>query len=127
VTEFHEFFGVGQEDRLACRSSAVSRRPRGRFSSVCRAEDFSVSTVTRVAGFQRVRVGGRPYEAVHLASRSRIRGANTGTASRDEWRRRSDDLLLRRSERSEADSGRAGGTHYRERYTIELLSTRPRR
>ena len=127
VSEFHEFFGVGQEDRLACHSSPVSPRPGGRFSSVCRAKDFSVSTVTRVAGFQRVGVGGRPYEAVHLASRSRVRGANTGTASRDEWRRRSDYLLLRRTEHSEADSGRGGGTHYSERYTIELLSTRPQR
>jgi hypothetical protein len=127
VTEFHRFFGVGQRDDLRCRSSPASRRPGRRFSSVCRAAGFSVSTTTRVAGFERVRVGGRPYDAIHLASRSRISGANTGATQRDEWRRRSDNLLLRRTERSEADSGRAGGTHYSERYAIELLSTRPRR
>jgi len=127
VTEFHEFFGVAQKDVFHCQSTPVSRRPGGRFSSVCRSKDSSVSTNSRVVGFERVRVGGRPYDAIHVASRSKLGGANPGTARRDEWRRRSDNLLLRRSERSEADSGRGGGTHYSEHYTIELLSTKPRR
>jgi len=127
VTEFHEFFGTGQKDAFHCRSTPVPRTPGGRFSSTCRSDDSSISTESRVVGVEPIRVGGKTFEATHVESRSRFGGRNSGTARRDEWRRRSDGLLLRRRVESEADTNRAGGTHYSERYTIRLLSTRPQR
>jgi hypothetical protein len=127
VTEFHEFFGVEQEDSFHCHGGAVPREPGERVPSYCESEDSSISTVNRLVGFEPVRVGGTSFETAHIESRSQLDGANRGRATRDEWRRRSDGLLLRLSVASETDSSRAGGTHYSERYKIELRSTKPRR
>jgi len=127
VTEFHQFFGVGEEDSFRCHSGVLAQRRGARVSSDCESDDSSISTTGRLVGFESLAVGGTTFETAHVESRSELGGANRGTARRDEWRRRSDGLLVRRSVASEADSDRAGGTHYSERYTIRLLSTRPRR
>jgi hypothetical protein len=126
VAEFHEFFGIGQEDTFDCRGTAPTR-PGSRVASSCRSDDSSISTESRVAGNVEVDVGGVTFKTMQVVSRSVFGGENSGTAERREWRRRSDGLLLRRTVRAEADSGAAGGTHYSERYSIRLLSTRPRR
>ncbi len=127
VTEFHEFFGTGQEDSLRCRSTPVSGRPGARFSSFCESEDFSIANRSRVVGVERVSVGGETFDATHVETQSVFGGENSGTSRREEWRRRSDGLLLRRSVASEADTNAGGGSHYSERYTLQLLSTKPQR
>lgn len=127
VTEFHEFFGTGQEDVFHCRSDAVSARPGAHFTSYCSSDDSSIDNTSRVIGIEEVAIGNESFVTTHVQTRSVFGGANSGTAQRDEWRRRSDGLLLRRSVKSEADTSQAGGTHYSERYTIRLLSTTPRR
>jgi hypothetical protein len=131
VVEFHEFFGSGQKDTFRCRGPAGSRpadlEPGERFSSSCKSEDSSIANDSRIVGVERVSVGGEAFEAIHIESRSVFEGASSGTATRDEWRRRSDGLLLRRTVESEADTSDAGGSHYSERYAIRLLSTTPRR
>ncbi len=127
VIEFHEFFGSGQEDSFHCRSDATSAKVGARFASSCASEDSSISTVSHVLDSAQVYVGGVPYDTTQIESRSVFGGADSGSAVRQEWRRRSDGLLLRRTVRSEADTDVAGGTHYSERYTIRLLSTTPKR
>lgn len=131
VIEFHEFFGTGQEDSYRCHgiSASGTSTPRAgaRFSSVCKSDDSSISTASRVVGFEKVKVGGETFYATRIESRSTLGGATSGSARREEWRRRSDGLLLRRSAESEANTSNGGGSHYSERYTIRLLSTVPRR
>ncbi len=127
VTEFHEFFGVGQEDAFHCQGVTTTLRPGTRAASSCESDDSSISTDSRVIGTADVHVGGAAFETTQIVSRSVFGGENSGAAERREWRRRSDGLLLRRTVRSEADSGAAGGSHYSERYSIRLLSTKPRR
>jgi hypothetical protein len=131
VTEFHEFFGTGQEDSFRCSDVSASvtppLQPGERFSSVCRSEDSSISTSSRVVAVERVAVGGEAFDATRIESRSVLSGGTSGTARREEWRRRSDGLLLRRSAASEADTSAGGGSHYSERYTLQLLSAQPRR
>jgi hypothetical protein len=130
-TEFHEFFGYGQKDSFRCRGISMSGPPvervGARFSSSCESEDSSVINASRVVGFETVTVAGEPFPAIHTESRSQLEGASTGTAHREDWRRRSDGLLLRRKVSSSADTSLGGGTHYSEQYTIELLDTQPRR
>ena len=126
VTEFHEFFGVGQKDVFHCSGGRPSAQAGTRVESSCESDDSSISTTTRVLAATTVYVGGVAYRATPVVSHSVFGGANSGTAERREWRRRSDGLLLRRSVRSEADSSQAGGTHYSERYAIRLLSTTPK-
>jgi hypothetical protein len=127
VTEFHEFFGVGQKDSFHCHSDATSARIGSRFSSFCESDDSSISTTSHVVGTAKVYVGGVPYDATQVTSSSVLGGADSGSAQRREWRRRSDGLLLRRTVRSEADTSTAGGSHYTEHYAIKLLSTAPKR
>lgn len=128
-TEFHEFFGFEQEDSFRCRGISMPRPPLKRgdtFSSSCRSEDSTAANASRVVGFETITVAGEPLQAVHIESRSELEGEVTGTARREEWRG-SDGLLLRRSASAATDTGLGGGTHYTERYTIELLDTQPRR
>lgn len=130
VTEFHEFFGFEQEDSFRCQGIAIPRPPLKRgvtFSSSCRSGDSSVTNASRVIGFETVAIAGEPFQAIQIESRSELEGEVTGTARREEWRRRSDGLLLRRSASTTTDTGLGSGTHYTENYTIELLDTQPRR
>ncbi len=132
VTEFHEFFGTGQEDSLHCHGTSASGeastpRAGARFSTVCESDRSSASTVSHVVGVEKVPVGDATFDATRIESRTTLGGETSGSARREEWRRRSDGLLLRRSSESEADTSAGGGSHYSERYTLELLSTRPRR
>jgi hypothetical protein len=130
-TEFHEFFGIEQEDSFRCRGFSMSGPPvervGARFSSSCESDDSSVLSESRVVAFEAITVSGKVFPAIHTESRSRLEGASTGTARRQDWRRRFDGLLLKRVVSSEADTSLGGGTHYRERYAIELLDPRPRR
>lgn len=127
VTEFHEFFGVGQEDSFRCHSGPVPQRAGVPFTSSCESDDSTIHSTVRVLGSEPVSVGDQTYDAFQIESQSVLGGHTSGTAKRNEWRRRSDGLLLRRSTSSEANTSDAGGSHYEERYTIELLSTKPQR
>jgi hypothetical protein len=131
ATEFHEFFGIEREDVFRCRGFSTSGspvvRPGARFSSSCDSEDSSVFNAARVVGFETVSVAGKAFPAVHVESRSRLRGESTGFARREDWRRRSDGLLLRRTASSTAETDLGGGTDYSERYAIELLDLEPSR
>lgn len=129
ATEFHEFFGVEQEDSFRCRGVAMPRPlvVRAGFSSNCKSEGSSVSNASRVIGFETLTVANEPFQAIHIESHSKLEGEATGSARREEWRRRSDGLLLRRSVSSTADTNLGGGTHYAEQYTLELLDAQPRR
>ena len=72
-------------------------------------------------------VGDETFDALRIVTRNVVEGDPSGTAKREEWRRRSDGLLLRRSAESDVDTSAGGGSHYTERYTIRLLSATPRR
>lgn len=131
LTEYHEFFGFGQEESLRCHGNAPagpqSLQPGAHFSNFCKAGDSSISSSSRIVGVDRVSVGKETFDAVHAKTRNTIAGDSSGTARREEWRRRSDGLVLRRSSESDVDTSAGGGSHYTERYTIRLVSTRPRR
>lgn len=129
ATEFHEFFGFEQEDSFRCRGIVMPRPIKAgvSFSSSCESSDSSVVNVSRIIGIETVAVAGEPFEAIRIRSQSELSGEVTGTAQREEWRRLSDGLLLRRSTSTATDTGIGGGTHYSERYTIKLLHPRPRR
>jgi len=131
LIEFHEFFETPQEDSYRCHFSSASgaSAPRvgARFSSFCRSEDSSISIDSRVVGIESVAVGDQAFDATHIVSRSSLGGKTSGSATREEWRRRSDGLLLRRASESEADTSDGGGSHYSEQYALRLLSTTPQR
>jgi hypothetical protein len=129
LTQFHEFFGEEQEDSLLCHGPAGAEisRPGARYSSSCRSRGSSISTVTHVIGPRRISVGGQGFDAIGTVSESTLRGGTSGTSSREDWRRRSDGLLLSRWSQTDVDTSEGGGSHYTERYTIRLLSTKPRR
>jgi hypothetical protein len=132
VTEFHEFFGTGQEDSLRCHGTSASgeasqSRVGARFATFCKSDSSTAYTVSHVLGVEKVAVGDETFDATHTESRTSLDGKTSGSAEREEWRRRSDGLLLRRSSASEANTSAGGGSHYSERYTLRLLSTEPRR
>jgi hypothetical protein len=131
VHEYHEFYGVAQDDSFHCDGDPVTIPPRAQpgfhFSDKCRSDDSTVVNDSRLVGFGPLRVGGKTFPAVHTITDSRIEGSSSGSSRRDDWRRQSDGLLLRRSAQSSVESGTLGGTHYVESYALRLLDIEPRR
>jgi hypothetical protein len=129
LIQLHEFFGEEKKDSILCHGPAgpETSQPGAHYSSACRSKGSSISTTTHVFGSRRISVGGQGFDAVGTVSQSVLRGDTSGTSSREEWRRRSDGLLLSRWSQTEADTNEGGGSHYSERYTIRLLSTTPQR
>lgn len=131
LTEFHEFFGRSSEDRYRCSGNTPStrklRQVGTRFSTLCESKAGTADSETRVVAIEKVTVGGERIDAVHTVSDVVLEGDVTGTSTRDDWRRRSDGLLLRRE--VDADAKRTGAidADYTEQYTIELLSLDPQR
>lgn len=131
ITEFHEFFGNSQENTYRCRGDTPSRselrRVGTRFSSRCVSKAGTAESVSRVVERERVIVAGEPIDALHTISKVALDGDVSGTTTRNDWRRRSDGLLLRREVDVEGKRSGAIDANYTERYEIELLSVVPRR
>jgi hypothetical protein len=93
----------------------------------CETGDSSRESAFRVLGFAPVRVGNSSFEAVHTRTRLRLLGSYSGSASHEDWRRRSDGLLLRRRVRTDGFWAGTVDADYTERYEIELRSIQPER
>ncbi len=131
ITEFHEFFGTKRENTYHCRGRAPSRRllrqAGTRFSSSCVSDSSRAESVSQVVGVEKVRVAGETIDAIHTTSSVVLDGDVSGATTRDDWRRCSDGLLLQRAVDTQAKMSGTVDADYTERYTIKLLSVRPRR
>ena len=131
VDEMHEFFGVRRDVLYRCREPVrpgpTKLRPGMEWMGHCATDDSSRKSRFRVLGFQRVRVGGRSFEAVHTLTQLRLLGTYSGSASQEDWRRRSDGLLLRRVSRTRGSFGGTVSADYSESYEIRILTLKPDR
>jgi hypothetical protein len=131
ITEYHEFFGRERENGYRCRGDSPTRRELRRagtrFSSRCVSGEAMAVSHSRVVEIEEVRVGGMAFDAVHTTSEVDLDGNVTGSTTRNDWRRRSDGLLLRRVVETDARMDGSPDADYSERYSIELLSATPQR
>jgi hypothetical protein len=131
VRNFHEFFGESKLVHYSCVGGSApysaKLRPEMRWVTRCRSDTGAVAGDVRVVGLGKIKVAGMPIEAVHLHSAVRLSGDPAGTDIQNSWLRRSDGLLLRRTESSRAHVDAGGGSEFDEHYEIELLSTEPQR
>ncbi|HEX6228505.1 MAG TPA: hypothetical protein VFZ41_03480 [Solirubrobacterales bacterium] len=131
IDELHEFVGVRREVLYRCREPVRPGPPRLRpgmeWRGHCETDDSSRESRFRVLGMEGVRVGERSFEAVHTRTELRLLGNYSGSAIEEDWRRRSDGLLLRRRSLTDASSSGTLSADYTERYEIELRSVRPDR
>ncbi len=81
----------------------------------------------RVVGVERVAVPAGYFDAVHTLTQVKADGVFTGSGVREDWRRRSDGLLLRRVDRIEGVYEGDPDSDYDESYSIRLRSTQPDR
>ncbi len=130
LVEYHEFFGKSRESKFRCTGDAASDRSSRQvgktFHGRCVSKDGDVATSsTLVAGIEKVRVGDEYFPAVHTVSEVKLEGGTEGTAARQDWRRRSDGLLLKRTARSDVETSGALSGDYDEDYSISLLSVEP--
>jgi hypothetical protein len=131
VRDSREFFGQVEFTSFSCQGDEVPKaadlRAGMSWTVACASEDASVETEIRVTEIGRVEVAGRAFDALHTTSSITLAGKVSGTDERDEWRRRSDGLLLRRTVATEASVDVVAGGSYSERYSLRLLSVKPRR
>jgi hypothetical protein len=131
LRDSHEFFGEERVISYACRGDdipvAADQRPGVGWTFECVADGASATNVSRVVAIEELEVGGQAYDAVHSRSKITLEGEVSGTDRREEWRRRSDGLLLRRVDDIEANLDIIGGASYEEHYSLSLLSSEPER
>lgn len=131
IDEMHEFFGVSREVLYRCREpvrpSPTKLRPGMGWRGHCETGDSSRVSNFRVLGLEPVSVGGRSFEAVHTRTELKLTGTYSGSANQEDWRRRSDGLLLRRLSRTDGFLGGTVDADYTERYEIEIRSLKPDR
>lgn len=131
VRDFHQFFEQSKLVSYACTGDsspyASKLRPGHGWQSKCRSAKGTVTSNVEVVGLEKVKVAGKPIEAVHLRASATMKGDPEGTDTQDSWIRRADGLLLRRVDSSKAHVDVAGGGTFTERYEINLISTKPQR
>jgi hypothetical protein len=131
VRNFHEFFGESKLTRYSCSGGSApysaELRPGMQWVTRCKSDSGAVISQVEVVGVGKVKVAGKAIEAVHLHSSVALNGDPDGTDTQDSWLRRSDGLLLRRTESNKAHVDAAGGGEFSEHYEIELISTKPQR
>lgn len=129
--EYHEFFGEDRTSTYSCTGDPASKRSARQvgktFNGRCESDEGDTGTSkTLVKAIEKVDVGGKKFDAVHTTADVKLDGHVTGTAKRDDWRRRSDGLLLRRVMRSDAKMSGTIDADYHESYSLQLLSVNPR-
>jgi hypothetical protein len=129
LREAHEFFGTVQRDDYSCAGPATTDpanlEPGRRLTTICKSASGSVVTRMEVTSAAPLRIDGETLHPVLVAGSSQIRGDSSGVARFEDWRRRSDGLLLRREVTSQVSSNGFGGTSYSESYRLRLLSLVP--
>ena len=130
--EYHEFFGEDRANHYTCTGDPASKRSSRQvgktFHGRCESDegDSGVSE-TLVDGD---REGRRRRQVLpsraHVTADVKLDGQVAGTAKRDDWRRRSDGLLLRRVTSSDAKLSGTIDADYHESYSLQLLSVNPR-
>jgi hypothetical protein len=131
VRNFHEFFGESKLVRYSCvgGSAPYSAKLRAGMHWVTRCKSDSGTVVSRVSviGGGKVKVSGVPIAFIHLHSAVALSGDPEGIATQDSWLRRSDGLLLRRTDSSRAHVNAGGGGEFSQHYELALTSTKPQR
>ena len=102
-------------------------RPGVRWQTRCKSDQGTVVSNVEVVGFDTIRVAGKPIDAVHLRATATLTGDPDGSDTRDSWIRRTDGLLLRRTDHSKAHVDVSGGGDFEESYELRLLSPKPQR
>lgn len=128
--EYHEFFGESRKSTYTCTGDPASKRSARQvgktFQGRCESDEGdSATSVSLVEAIEKVDVGGKAFDAVHTTTDVKLDGHVTGTAKRDDWRRRSDGLLLRRVTSSDAQMSGTIDADYKESYSLQLLSVEP--
>lgn len=131
LRDSHEFFGEGRVISYVCQGDdipiAADQRPGMEWTFECVADEASARNTSRVIAVEKFEVGGQIYDAVRTKATITLKGEVSGTDRREEWRRRSDGLLLRRVDDIEADLDILGGASYDERYSLSLVAPEPER
>lgn len=131
LRDSHEFYGEVKNLSYACRGDEIPNasdlRSGMRWTVVCSAEDASIESRTHAVGIESIEIAGRYIDAVHTRSSILLEGEVSGRDQREEWRRRSDGLLLRRTVDVDANVEVIGSADYSESYSLTLLSTEPQR
>jgi hypothetical protein len=128
-TGYHRFFGEGTTDEWVCSGAPrpVRAAPGTTWSTTCVQESAPTVWTGTVVGDETLVVGGDPVRVQHV----RIElddGLATDVQRYEAWYLEGTDLLVRQvADMATANSSSIGTVHYREQYTLQLVSLVPRR
>lgn len=122
------FFGQANEATYVCDPpEALVSRDKGARAYRCSSEDGEVRGTVSDLGRDRLRVGGRRVEAVHVLSRSTLSGRASGTSRAEVWLHPESGLLLKLVREVHSTAAAFGTTvTYDENASFLLESLSPR-
>lgn len=121
------FFGQRNTSDWRCEPPQVVARPADASGAVrtsrCHGEDGETSSRISSLGVERLRIGARSVDALHVLIESVVSGRAEGTARTEQWLDPGTGLLLRSVRHVETSAREFGATvTYREDATFELTS-----
>jgi hypothetical protein len=131
VIAYHQFFGQEDKKTYACGPGTMlrpdSKQAGTTASGTCSGSGAKIVIGTRILGLETVRVGDVDVPAVKVHADEVLTGATEGRRTSDSWYALADNLLLKRTADTDADSDSAiGRTHYIEHFSIQLADLSPR-
>jgi hypothetical protein len=130
--QHRQFFGITNDRTYRCDDTTTIRSeppaPGDARSTTCWAGPASADMTVTVVGPDVVSVGGRSLDALHIRLQTELDGDVRGTSILDYWIDATNGLILRRESQvtTDADSP-LGVIEYDETYTVQLVTTEPRR
>lgn len=123
---YREFFGRSVEQHFTCRPV---RAPRGAtWASRCRSDDTTMTNVARSLGVRVMTVDGSRVKVSGTQVQTELQGANSGTRRGELWHASGGGIMVHTDVIGEFDvQGPFGEVHYREQYTLRLVSLQPQR
>lgn len=131
-TEYHRFFGTGEETDYRCEPGSVwlpgSAEAGSAWTRTCATSITDEVASGRVVGMETVRVDGTEVAAVHVSLVAELRKRTRGQGTFDAWLRVPDGLPVRLAwQNDNVSKSIAGEVHYTERAELTLASLAPER
>jgi hypothetical protein len=129
LSEYHEFFGTKNAVSDKCKGTMAPAfadlRVGMHWTADCTSGDSAVLNTSRVVAVGIIKIAGHVQKAVHIRSVAVFEGEDSGRTEQNDWRRKSDGLVLRRTVATRAHFDFVGGGSYSEDYSLMLVSPRP--
>ncbi|MBV8958920.1 MAG: hypothetical protein JO087_09135 [Actinobacteria bacterium] len=128
---YHNFYGQAVRRDYTCTPSTYFRpdadQAGTKFLGECHSSDGDAILDGRIVGIETLTVAGQAVPVVHVRVDETLTGGTKGTRAADSWYAVADNLLVKRTSATDADTQTPFGySHYHEVLSVTLADLHPR-